>query len=93
MDDQILWFNFGDYGEPGLVPISVFESKIMLQAAEDIFQKHSRAACDFMIARKRSELIHESSVGMVDDHWVSRALLLTALQGLMGYEIPEIHTF
>ena len=93
MKEQIIWIDFGQYGAPGFVPITTFETTLMLRAAEDIVARNSRWMCDHVIEHKRQELTAQALQGDITEDWYSRALLTMALSGLLGYELPEIQVF
>ena len=92
-DLKPLWFNFGNLGYPGWTPVSTFESKLMLQGAQDLIEHNPREACEIMIHRTRRTLIDAATRTGVNEHWVSQALLVTAMTGLLGHEIPEVKTW
>jgi len=92
-DLKPLWFNFGNLGYPGWTPVTTFESKLMLQGAQDLIDANPKEACERMIYRTRRTLIDAATRTGVDEHWVSQALLITAMSGLLGHEIPEVKTW
>lgn len=92
-DCKPLWFNFGNLGYPGWTPVTTFESKLMLQGAQDLIEHNPKEACEMMIYRTRRTLIDAATRVGVNEHWVSQALLITAMSGLLGHEIPEVKTW
>ena len=92
-DLKPLWFNFGTYGYPGWTPVSTFEGKLMLQGAQDLLDNNPKEACEIMIQRTRRTLIDAATRVGINEHWVSQALLVTAMTGLLGHEIPEVKTW
>lgn len=92
-DLKPLWFNFGYLGYPGWTPVSTFESRIMLQGAQDLIEHNPKEACEMMIQRTRTTLLTTAINTGINDHWVSQALLVTAMTGLLGYEIPEVKSW
>lgn len=89
-DFKPIWFNFGNYGYPGWTPVTTFEAKIMLQGAQDLIANNGTEACERMVYRTRRTLIDAATRTGIDEHWVSQALLMTAMTGLLGHEIPEV---
>ena len=90
---QPLWFNFGDLGYPGWTPVTQFECGLLLAGAERMIDHNGPELCHDLVQRTRHELLQQAVQGQVEDHWVSQAVLITALTGLLGYEIPEIKTW
>jgi hypothetical protein len=88
-----VWFDFGNLGYPGWTPVTLLEMRLMLQGAQNLVQDNPREAVDFMIQRTRQTLFDAATQVGVNDHWVSQALLVTAMTGLLGYEIPEVRYF
>lgn len=92
-DFKPIWFNFGNFGYPGWCPVTTFEARLMLQGAEDLIENNPKEACERMIYRTRRSLIDAAINTGIDDQWVSQALLMTAMSGLLGHEIPETKTW
>jgi hypothetical protein len=92
-DLKPIWFNFGYLGYPGWTPVSTFESRLMLQGAQDLVDNNPKEACEHMIARTRNTLLSVATSSGINEHWVSQALLVTAMRGLLGHEIPEAKTW
>ena len=92
-DLKPLWFNFGYLGYPGWTPVSTFESRLMLQGAQDLIEHNPKEACEMMIQRTRNTLLTTAINTGINEHWVSQALLVTAMSGLLGYEIPEVKSW
>ena len=88
-----VWFDFGNLGYPGWTPVTKFEMRLMLEGAQNLVQDNPREAVDHMIQRTRQTLINAAVSTGVNEHWVSQALLVTAMTGLLGYEIPEVRHF
>lgn len=85
-----LWFNFGEYGYPGWCPVTQFECGIMLAGATRLIEQNPRSAVIDMIERTATDLIDQAARGEVTDHWISQAVLIRAMTGLLGYEIPDV---
>jgi len=49
-----------------------------------------KQVCDYMLECKRASLMRRAAKGLVSEEWVTESLLVIAMQGLMGYEIPEV---
>jgi hypothetical protein len=65
----------------------------MLQGAQDLIDNNPKESCEVMIYRTRRTLIDAATRVGVNEHWVSQALLITAMSGLLGHEIPEVKTW
>jgi hypothetical protein len=90
---QIVWFNFCSLGYPDWCPVATDESELMLQGAQDLLSRNPRHVCEFVIARTKKTLIRRARLDQINDHWVGQALLITAMQGLLGYTIPDVQHF
>ena len=89
-DSDLIWFNFGRFGYAVWCPVSPIETNLMLMGAEHFVDSHPAEVCDYMLECKSTSLIHRAAAGRVNPDWISEALLVTAMQGLMGYETPEV---
>jgi hypothetical protein len=85
-----VWFNFDRWGLPGWTPVHRFEMDIMLAGAEEMIAENSKETCDWYIRTRNEYLIHEANTSIITEDWVSHAVLLSALEGLMGYRIPDV---
>ena len=85
-----IWFNFGSLGYPSWLPISQLETQLMLAGAEQFVDNNPKEVCDYMLECKRASLMRRAAKGLVSEEWVTESLLVIAMQGLMGYEIPEV---
>jgi hypothetical protein len=92
-DLKPLWFNFGYLDYPGWTPVSTFESRLMLKGAQDLIEHNPKEACEMMIQRTRTTLLTAAINTGINEHWVSQALLITAMTGLLGNEIPEVKSW
>ena len=84
-----IWFNFGHLGHPGWTPVTLMESRLMLRGAEDLVQANPEEACEIMIARSTRTLQRLAQNYQVTDHWISLALLVTAMTGVLGHAVPD----
>ena len=87
------WFNFGSLGHPEWSPICKLEMGLMLAGAELIVDSNPRAVCDTILDIKCERLLRSAILGQVNDDWLSEALLVTAMRGLMGYQIPLVKNY
>jgi len=62
----------------------------MLAGAEQVVDNNPKQVCDYMLECKRASLMRRAAKGLVSEEWVTESLLVIAMQGLMGYEIPEV---
>lgn len=62
----------------------------MLAGAEQFVDNNPKQVCDYMLECKRASLMRRAAKGLVSEEWVTESLLVIAMQGLMGYEIPEV---
>jgi hypothetical protein len=92
-DLKPLWFNFGYLGYPGWTPVSTFESRLMLSGAQDLIENNPKEACEIMINRTRNTLLTAAVETGINAPWISQALLVTAMLGLLGNEIPEVKSW
>jgi len=89
-----IYFDFGELGRPGWEPIHPLELQIIWQGAQDIISAaesdpRRELATLGMIQGQRQQLLEEALQGRCTDTWVSRALLIAALQGHLLGRLPE----
>jgi hypothetical protein len=92
-DFEPVWWDFGDFGHPGWTPVTRLEMRALLDGAERIVARNAGHVCDAWIQDRRHLLLHQAVHSGVTREWISQALLVTAVSGLMGYKIPDVRFF
>lgn len=93
-DFEPVYFNFGDLGYPGWVPITKLEMRIVWQGAEEMIRDYLEQDVIEMVSRTKLRLLKEAIASQVTPEWFSTALMCTAIEGqvlgkLPDYKLPE----
>jgi hypothetical protein len=88
--DQVVWWDFGGLGWPGWTSVTVLEMCILFDGAERIRERNSPEACLLWLQDRKAVLLNQAINHGINKEWISQALLITAVSGLMGFDIPDV---
>jgi len=91
-DDQV-WWDFGGLGWLGWTSVTVLEMRILFDGAQRLIENNSPEVCNIWIQDRRNVLLHQAITQGITKEWISQALLITAVSGLLGYKIPDVLFF
>lgn len=83
-----IWWDLTEFGSTNLQAISQAEMRELLRGAEVLIDNHPAEEIDQLIQDQTRNLQREADRRGISDYWISRAVLLVALKGLKGQEIP-----
>lgn len=83
-----IWWDLTEFGSNNLQAICQAEMRELLRGAEILIAQHPASEIDILIQEQTQNLQREANRGLINNYWVSRAVLLVALKGLKGHEIP-----
>jgi hypothetical protein len=89
-DSEMIWWDFGHLGWPGWTPVTVLEMRILFDGAERVMQNNSPDVCMIWIQDRKNMLLNQAITQGISPYWISQALLVTAVSGLLGYQIPDV---
>lgn len=89
-DSGPVWWDFGDLGWPGWTPVTRLEMQILLKGAERLMESNSPEICRSWTQHGRTVLIDQAITQGITPYWISQALLVTAVTGLLGDKIPDV---
>ena len=88
--DQVVWWDFGGLGWPGWTSVTVLEMRILFDGAQRLVDTNSPEVCNWWIQDRRNVLLRLAITQGITPEWISQALLITAVGGLLGYKIPDV---
>ena len=91
--DQVVWWDFGGLGWPGWTSVTVLEMRILFDGAERLLENNSPEVCNMWIHDRKNILLHQAITQGITKEWISQALLIIAVSGLLGYKIPDVLFF
>ena len=77
-------FNFGDFGYPEWVPVSLLEMQIMWEGSQELITNCDYEHLERMLDELKYTLLKTAIHDQVDEDWISRAVMVTAIEGHMG---------
>ena len=89
-DSRPVWWDFGDLGWPGWTPVTVLEMRILFDGAERLMQNNSPEVCRSWTQASSTQLTNQAITQGITPYWISHALLITAVRGLLGEKIPDV---
>jgi hypothetical protein len=89
-----IYFDFGELGRPGWHAVSALELEIIWQGAQPMIaaalaDPRRELATLRMIQHQQQTLLREALTQEVSPFWVTRALLIAALQGSLLGQLPD----
>lgn len=88
-DLEPVYFNFGDLGHPGWVPVSRLEMRIIWQGVQSMIQQYEREHIEEMLIKTRTRLLIAAMSNQVTPHWFTTALMVTAMSAQLEGKLPE----
>ena len=84
------YINFSGFGHGGYLPISMFEMELLLRGAEQMLEQYKAEAAQEVMDRLAHELWLQALDHEITETWITKAVMLIAMRGLTGHEIPDI---
>jgi hypothetical protein len=78
------FFNFGDFGHPEWIPVSLFEMQVMWAGSQELVEDCDVDHLERMLDELKLTLLKTAIHDQVDAEWISRAVMVTAIEGHMG---------
>ena len=84
-------FDFAEFGEPGIWPVESELVQLYLRAAQHMVNNYSPAALELSCELLTQQLQQQSLASdCASDEWIGNAVLVTAVRGVLGTQIPPI---
>lgn len=83
------YFNFGDFGYPGWVPVTVLEMRIMWEGSQELIEDTTPNEIERLVEDLKYKLLKQAIYGFIDEDWISRAVMVTAIEGHQGKPLTE----
>jgi hypothetical protein len=84
-------FDFDEFGQPGIWPVDIDLVQLYLRAAIHMVNTYSPAAlelsCELLTQGLQEQSLDSDSPS---DEWIGNAVLVTAIRGVLGTQIPPI---
>lgn len=77
-------FNFGELGYPGWVPVSYIEMQIMWEGSQELIADAGPNQIEQLVEELKYKLLKQAIYGLVDEDWISHAVMITAIEGHQG---------
>lgn len=86
-----VFFDFAEFGEPGVWPVDPELIKAYLRAAEYMVENYSTPALGLACEQITQDLWNQSQESLSPtDEWIGNAILVTAIRGILGIQTPPI---
>lgn len=94
MLEEPVLVNFGRLGFPGWTPVHPIEMQVIWEGVLEMFETYTPAAIEIMTRKIEARLMcYAFGNRPMDEDWITNALMVTAIRGWQGKEIPELIFF